>query len=196
VWTTDEGVNGVALHAANDRPEPLRATLRIALYRDLQACVDEAQDELQLEPHGAAERTVEGLIGRFVDAAWAYRFGPPAQDLIVASLESGDERELLSQAFRFPAGRPARREAAERLELTATARAAADQSVELTVRSRRLAYGVRIQTPGFIPEDDAFSVEPGGQRLVALYPETPGLDFTGGTVSALNLEGPVRIATQ
>lgn len=196
VWTTDEGVNGVAVHAANDRPEPLRATLRIALYRDLEACVDEAQDELQLEPHGAAERTVEGLIGRFVDAAWAYRFGPPAQDLIVASLESGDERELLSQAFQFPAGRPARREAAERLELTATARVAADQSVELTVRSRRLAYGVRIQAPGFIPEDDAFSVEPGGQRLVALYPEAQGLDFTGGTVTALNLEGPVRIATE
>ena len=34
VWMTDEGLGGIAVHVANDRPEPLSARLRIALYRD------------------------------------------------------------------------------------------------------------------------------------------------------------------
>ena len=94
-------------------------------------------------------------LGRFVDAAWAYRFGPPAQDAIVASLERAMERggaELLSQAFHFPAGRPLAQETEPsgsgsrrrpRPRRTAT--------VRLAVTSRRLAYGVRIHAPGFAP---------------------------------------------
>ena len=41
------------------------------------------------------------MLGRFVDASWAYRFGPPAQDLIVAGIErdSGEGTRLVSQAF-------------------------------------------------------------------------------------------------
>ena len=42
VWTSDEGVAGVAVHIANDRPEPLEGTLRVALYRDWEIPVAEA----------------------------------------------------------------------------------------------------------------------------------------------------------
>ena len=52
------------------------------------------------------------MLGHFVDASWAYRFGPPAQDVIVASLERDESSApgsgMISQAVRFPAGRPAR----------------------------------------------------------------------------------------
>ena len=34
VWTVDEGLGGVVAHVANDRPAPLSASLRVALYRD------------------------------------------------------------------------------------------------------------------------------------------------------------------
>ncbi|HEY6397471.1 MAG TPA: hypothetical protein VIX82_08470, partial [Solirubrobacteraceae bacterium] len=60
VWMTDEGVNGVAVHVANDRPEPLRGRLRIALYRDLEATVAEASEELELAARSTALRSVEG----------------------------------------------------------------------------------------------------------------------------------------
>ncbi len=101
--------------------------------------------------------------------------------------------ELLSQAFHFPAGRPLTRERADRLGLTATAEPQADGTVRLTVASRRLAYGVRIHVPGFATSDDAFSVEPGGTRIVTLTPLAPGAAFTGGGLSALNLRGRVTI---
>ncbi len=191
VWTTDEGLGGIAVHVANDRPEPLRARLRVALYRDGEQRVDEASEELDVPARGACERNVEALLGRFVDAAWAYRFGPPAQDLVVASLES--ERDgLLSQALRFPAGRPAGAEPAARLGLEATTRAREDGTVSLRASSRRLAYGVRVHGPGFIPDDDAFSIEPGGARELVLRPRVPGTEFAGVALTALNLEGRVR----
>ncbi|HEY5317717.1 MAG TPA: hypothetical protein VIJ20_07035 [Solirubrobacteraceae bacterium] len=194
VWTTDEGVAGVAVHAANDRPEPLRARLRVALYRDLEACVAQAEEELEIAPHGSARRSVEGVLGRFVDAAWAYRFGRPGHDAIVVSLQApGEPGELLSQCFTFPAGRPAGREPAERLGIETASREGPGGSVALTVRSRRLAYGVRVSTPGFVADDDAFSVEPGGERVVRLRPRDAETSFGGGSLTALNLDGPVPI---
>jgi beta-mannosidase len=98
VWTTDEGLNGVDVHVANDRPEPLRARLHVALFRDPELKVEEASEELDLGPHGSATRNVEALLGRFVDASYAYRFGPPGHHVLVASLESEDG--MISRAIR------------------------------------------------------------------------------------------------
>src|SRR6202044_3363022 len=81
VWSTDEGLGGVVAHVANDRAEPLRARLRVALYRGCRQLTDEAVEELELPAHGHAARNLESLLGRFVDLSWAYRFGPPSQDL-------------------------------------------------------------------------------------------------------------------
>ena len=158
------------------------------------------------------------MIGHFVDAAWAYKFGPPAPDAIVVTLEQGaggnkesaGGREsagagsaggkesagasILSQAMRFPAGRPLERESPERLGLAAQAEALPDGTVRLALSSRRLAYGVEIHAPGFVASDDGFSIEPGGERVVRLLPQTVDATFVGGALTAVNLPGQVPIA--
>src|SRR6185312_6386358 len=110
VWMTDEEVNGVDVHVANDRSGGLEARLRVALYRDGFARVAEAETELWLAGHETRRLSVEAMVGSFVDAAWAYRFGPPAQHAIVATLSSGADATsdavttrdgVLSQAFFF-----------------------------------------------------------------------------------------------
>jgi beta-mannosidase len=195
VWLTDEGLSGVAIHLANDRPAPLRATLRVALYRDLQQCVEEISEPVELPPHSYTRRTVEGMIGRFVDAAWAYRFGPPTTDLIVASLELASRPQTpVSQAFAFPAGRPTAVESASRLGLEARHESDAHGSNVLRVRTERLVYGLRIHLPGFEPEDDALSVEPGHERVIALRPAAETTPPSGGSLTAINLDGVVRLA--
>ncbi len=196
VWTTDEGLGGIRLHVANDAPEPLHARVRLALYRDLEHRTEEACEALEVPPHSSWELDGEALLGRFVDLSWAYRFGPPAQDLIVASLErpGGDGIELLSQAVRFPAGRPVAVEGAERLGLEARVQGDGEHALRLAVRSRRLVHGVRVHVPGFEPNDDAFSIEPGGERLVLLRHRAAGAAFEGGGLTALNLAGRVPIA--
>jgi beta-mannosidase len=189
VWSTDEGLAGIAAHVANDRPQPLRATLRIALYRDLEIRVDEAQRELELGPHDGCTLDVEQVLGRFVDVSWSYRFGPPAQDLIAISLER--DGELLSQCFRLPAGRPSRRERPEQLGLTAAVQPLNERTAQLKVSSSRFAYGVRAVVPGFRADDDAFCVEPGGERVISLRRVSEASE--SGSLTALNLEGRVRL---
>jgi beta-mannosidase len=195
VWLVNEGIGGVIAHVANDGAAPLSARLRVALYTDQELPVGQAEDLLELAPHATIERDIEAMLGHFVDASWAYRFGPPAQDVIVASLirNDADGDELMSQSFHFPAGRPMSLEPERRLGLSATAAPDIDGTVALTVASRRLAYGVRIHVPGFAPSDDAFSVEPGGARTVALHPSRAGQPFAGGGITALNLTGRVAI---
>jgi beta-mannosidase len=194
VWSTDENLGGVVAHVANDRATPLRASLRVALYREGEQCVEEAGVPVELGPHSQGEWNVEAVIGHFVDAAWAYKFGPPAQDAIVVSLAEESSERLISQAFRFPAGRPLEREPLDRLGLAAEAEALADGDVRLAISSRRLAYGVEIHAPGFTPSDDGFSIEPGGERVVVLRPHTPDTGFAGCKLTALNLQGRVSIA--
>jgi beta-mannosidase len=217
VWTIDENLGGVVAHVANDGPAPLSASLRVALYREGEHRVDEARVPVELEPHSQGEWNVESVIGHFVDAAWAYKFGPPAQNAIVVTLEehesdgAGKQGEsdgagsggagILSQAMRFPAGRPLERESAERLGLAAQAQTLPDGTVRLALSSRRLAYGVEIHAPGFVASDDGFSIEPGGERVVMLRPsgaERPsgGTESTvkDGRISAVNMSGRVKIA--
>jgi beta-mannosidase len=193
VWMTDEGLGGIGVHVANDGPRSLRATLRIALYRDFEQQVGEAREALEVGPHGGLSLDLEALLGRFADVSWAYRFGPPAQNLVVASLESGSDPGPISTAFCFPAGRPAEVETPERLGLLAEAEPGADGAAILSLRSRRLVYGLRLQASGLVCEDDAFSLEPGVTRtlqLARLDPATPG-----GTIglTALNMRGRVTV---
>jgi beta-mannosidase len=194
VWLTDEWTGGVVAHVANDGPAALSARLRVALYNDLELLVDGGEVALELAPHADQRHDVEAVIGHFVDAAWAYRFGPPAHDAIVVSLEreGAEGWELLSQAFHFPAGRPLNPEPDRRLGIAATAIDLPDGAVAVTVSSRRLAYGVRLQVPGFDSTDDGFAVEPGGSRTVTLRPRSPGQPFSG-SLTALNLAGRVSI---
>jgi beta-mannosidase len=211
VWSVDEGLGGVVAHIANDGGEAIEAVLRVSMYRDLEVRVEEVETEVRLEPRTVRAENVEGLLGRFVDASFAYRFGPPAQDLIVLSLEHPAEHAssatsrpgsgLLSQAFRLPAGRPTARETATQLGLTGTITDLGEAGARLTVSSRRFAYGVRVRVPGFTPEDDAFSVEPGRPRQVWLRAaeaptgtaETPAGSAGHGHLTALNLAGRVHL---
>ena len=197
MWLVDEGIGGVVVHLANDGPDRLAARLRVSLFTDLELPVGEAVEAVDLGPHNATERNVEGMLGHFVDASWAYRFGPPAQDAIVATLERIDGSgaggmSVLSQDFFFPAGRPLVQEPAQRLGLRATVATTPNGTVRIEVSTRRLAYGVRIHVPGWSTSDDAFSVEPGGSRTVTLRP-APGGTSQGGWLSALNLLGQVPI---
>lgn len=70
---------------------------------------------------------------------------------------------------------------------------APDGDLDVTVGSRRLAYGVRLHVPGYAPDDDAFSVEPDSERVVALRARDESATFRGGAITALNLEGRLRL---
>jgi beta-mannosidase len=194
VWMTDEGLNGISVHVANDRPEELHARLRVALYRGGEMCVGEATEPVKVLPRSVVAQGVEEILGRFVDVSYAYRFGEPQQDLVVATLERGEE--VISQAVRFPLGRPRALETADQLGLVATASAGRD-SIEVTLGSRRFVYGARLARSGFVPVEDVFNIEPGHSRTITMSPtsEQPSADDGSVVLRALNLTGSLRVTS-
>ncbi len=196
VWTIDEQLGGVVAHVANDGPRPLSASLRVTLYREREHRVEETRAPVELEAHSQGSWNLETVIGHFLDVGWSYRFGPPAQDTIVVTLEQdeGEETKTLSQTMRFPAGRPLRRESPQTLGLAAQAEALPDGCVRVVLSCRRLAYGVEMHAPGFLPDDDGFSIEPGGERVVVLRPTGTNNSLGDIRVSAVNMDGRIRIA--
>ncbi|HEX5090585.1 MAG TPA: hypothetical protein VFV89_22445 [Nocardioides sp.] len=89
VWIVDEGLNGLDVHVANDGPEPVEATLEVALLREDGAPGESASAELSVPAHGHHTAGVEALLGRFADASYAYRFGPPPHAGVRAVLTAG-----------------------------------------------------------------------------------------------------------
>jgi beta-mannosidase len=166
IWTTDEGLGGIAVHVANDRPDPLRATLRVTLYRDYEHVVEEATAPVEVPSHGAWTGDVETLLGRWVDAAYAYRFGAPQHDLVVAALDEA----LVAE--REPAGRRAARLTADELGLSAVRHGDVAR-----ITSRRALLGARLGALQFL-------VEPGRERVVPL---------ADGVLTARNLTGSVPV---
>ena len=179
------------VHVANDRPTALHATLRILLLSRGEQNVGEARAAVAVPAHGHGEWNVEELLGRFVDASWAYRFGPPAQDAILLTLtgEDGDS----AHAVHFPAARPLDRESPESLGLCGRSSALPGGELELTLQCARLAYGVRIHSPGYRPQDDCLTLEPGAERRIVLRPAAAAVTTERVWLTALNMAGHVDV---
>jgi beta-mannosidase len=184
IWMTCEGLNGIDVHVSNDRPELLDAFLRVALYARGEEKIHEAESPITVAPNDTVAHGVEQLLGRFVDASYSYRFGPPGHDLVVASLHLDRGGPVLAQAFRFPVAHPATRVAMAELGITARF-----HETELLLSAHRFAWGVRVASPGATPSDNYFGLEPGGTRRVVFSAEPRELSIT-----ALNAEGPLTIA--
>jgi beta-mannosidase len=86
VWLVDEGLNGVHVHVAHDCGTAENMSMSVATLREDGSVVDTAELEWEMEPHGHRVFSVDALLGRFVDSAYAYRFGPPQHAAVRAEL--------------------------------------------------------------------------------------------------------------
>jgi len=194
VWTTDEGLNGVDIHVANDRASAMDAWLRVALYRNGEQRVAEAGRPIHVPGNDAMTLGVEEILGRFVDAAWAYRFGPPGHDVIAVGLHASQSDPPFAQCFRFPAGRPTGRRPIAELGISARAAAVDDATVEVTLSASRFVWAARAVAPGWLADDCYFGIEPGvAWRVVFRRLPDAAAPVTNITLSSFNAEGRIRI---
>lgn len=174
-WIVDEGVNGLRLHLANDEPRACRGSLAIEFLRSDGACVERAAIDVEIGPRSQLSWCVEALLGHFVDASWAYRFGPPGQEAVVARFvenATGAQSTRSASAFHFPTGASL---AADRdIGLSASAEALADGSWRVTATAERIARWVAVEAPGFRASDSYFHVAPGASHAFRLVPLVPG----------------------
>jgi beta-mannosidase len=187
----DEGMNGLSLHAINDGPEAINAELRLVLYRLGEIPVAEGTAPVSIAAHGATEVTADALLGRFVDTTYAYRFGPPNHDLVVASLVDSTNRERIGQAFFFPCGYLPQRFCD--LGVEAFAERSAPGEWRVTVRTKKFAQAVSFDARGFVADDDFFHIEPGGERVVTLRGSGAALS---ARVSPLNAAASTKVVVR
>jgi beta-mannosidase len=191
LFALDEGLNGVELCAVNDGPEPIDGEIALLLLRDGITPIAEASAPMAVPGRGATNLRVDAILPHFLDTTYAYRFGPPGCDAIVARLRQRVTGVRLAETFYFPLGfaRPM-----EDVGLEATASPSALGSFTVTLRTRKLAQAVALDVRGFVADDDHFHLAPGDERVLTLRPNGRPQRFEG-MAKALNAPTPVRIRT-
>jgi beta-mannosidase len=189
VLLVDEGLNGLDAHAINDGAEALDVDLRVAFFRG-DATVAEGKRAVTVGARSAVRVRVAELLEHFIDATYAYRFGPPSHEVAVATLVDRSTGTVHGEAFHFPGGPPSVREADVGLEAVATP---AESGVwTLAVRSRRFAQSVELEVRGYEPDDNYFHVAPGTSRRVTLRP-IGSATKPQGTALPLNAHATAKI---
>lgn len=171
VWIglTDEGVNGLRLHLANETAHDIEAEVDLFGLHDGTIIVGRASTTVTVPARSTVAMAATDLYQGFFDYTYAYRFGPAAHEVTVARLRVGSQ--LVGEAFAFPLGRPA---------ALAPATLAAQVTCEpdgwaIELSTDRFAQSVHLEVAGFEASDDWFHLAPDTPRVVRLVP-LPGTD--------------------
>jgi beta-mannosidase len=131
------------------------------------------------------------MLDGFYDVSYAYRFGPPKHDVVVASL-IGADASVISESFHFP--EPFQPAHGAVSGIVAVAEPLDDGTFRLAITSETFLYAVRIDVEGFLPDDNYFNLLPGRQKTIVCrrLPDAPA--SLKGYVEALNVTEAVRIS--
>lgn len=186
----DRGLDGLVAMVANDRLSPLAAELELLVLARGRVVVAQATVDVVVSPAGTHEVGVEDSLGHFLDSTYAYRFGPPRHEAVVARLVSTDTHEVLSEDVYRPV-RSAMTPALSPPRAVLSREAGGD--LELTLESETLLYDVRVEVRDYLPVDDHFCLTPGRPRVVRLRKVSDSGRPFEGYVEALNLQDPLRL---
>jgi beta-mannosidase len=189
---TDEGLDGLHVHVINETADVLSGSVEVALLKDHRV-ITRTNLPLSVTPRSTRRLEADRLLGRFHDVNYAYRFGPPPHDIVVATLLD-HERRVVSEAYYFiGASEPAMLANAD---VRAVAVRVDGDRYELTLRSDRFLHGVTLDVAGYLPEDDSFHLPPEREKIVRLVPFRNEGKKLRGHVEAINLPEPIRIETR
>ncbi|WP_093001881.1 glycoside hydrolase family 2 protein [Rhizobium sp. NFR07] len=184
----DEGTNGLDVHVLNETAEARTLRLEVTCLRDGKMPVVSGRREIALAPRECETIACTDLFGAFFDANYAYRFGPPSHDVVVARLLDAGTDAVIAEAFHFPLGRD---RAMHGVQLRANLGRDED-GWWLDVTADVFAQSVRIEAEGFQPADNWFHLAPGTARRIRLKPINDTVDAQpSGTVRSLGGSGPI-----
>jgi beta-mannosidase len=190
VFLSDEGLNGLHVHVLNETAAPMHAVLRLVCLKAGGQLVREAERRVTLPPRAAACHASADLLPEFFDITYAYRFGPRAHDVTLASLHDAEDDSLIADAVHFPGGPhlPPRD-----LGLEARVEQSGD-GWHLCVVARDFAQFLHIDDPSFVAEDDWLHLLPGRKYRISLRPVAETHAVPAGEIRALNMDRVVRYA--
>jgi beta-mannosidase len=181
IFVTDEGLDGLLVHAVNDTASALTGRLEVELYDPRGRRVVSGDALLDLPPRTGRRISLSSVLDGFRDVNHAYRFGPAGYDVVrVLFVADGGPVtaatvHLLEQS----------RSLLPDIGLTAQAwRDSAGWVMEIATRDT--AQWIAIDIPGFRPDDCWFHLAPATSRMVRLVSEDSGDALPRGYVRALN----------
>lgn len=185
VLLEDGGLEGAFCHVLNDAAAALDATLELLLVGDSRHCIAETSTRVQLEPGAGRSYSVDDLLGRFYDSAYAYRFGPPSHQVVGARLVTTEGE--ISQACLFPAGYdlPGANDAA----VEVTVEQLTNDDARLVIEADRFLQSVALEPSQGSVSNNYFHVLPGIPTVVHLF---GAVETLRGQLSALNMQQVVR----
>jgi beta-mannosidase len=187
---TDEGLNGLRLHLVNDAAAPIDGSIQLELYSPEGHLTESGESSVRVEPRGSLVIDAGSFLDGFRDITYAFRFNPPAHDVVVARWVSASGNPI-SQAIYLPLGQHRQREGD--LGLVATGRPLEPGKWEVTITTRRFAQWVAVSVPGFRPSDSWFHLPPGATRTITLDGDQES-ERPRGSVRSLNGQNSVRIS--
>jgi beta-mannosidase len=142
--------------------------LRIICLQDGTIPLREAQRTVCVPPRGALRIDSMELLPSFFDISYAYRFGPCAHDVTIATLSDAEHGRVISEACHFPVARvlPSR-----------------DLGLEVAVEQLDGRWWLR---------ENWFHLLPGREHRIALQADHDGATVPDGELRALNLVRPAR----
>jgi beta-mannosidase len=184
---SDEGGNGLVLHAVNDTARARDLTLELTAWRDGDVRVAAGRKAVRLPARGGTSLAATDLLEHFMDLNHAWRFGPPACDLVHARLLEGDAP--VAETFHFPLGAAPLLAARRDVGWSVQASVRGDEAT-LEVACRHVAIGVHADVRGWQPfdGDDHVHLAPGATKRIRLRRKTAGADLSG-SLHALNALG-------
>jgi beta-mannosidase len=188
---TDEGLEGLHLHLLNETDAALAGRLEVDLLQGGRTPVGHAEQEVSVPAHGARTLSAEALFDGFSDLTYAYRFGPPRQDVVVARLVAGDGGAVLAEEAHFPLGwnLPFQDPAG----LTTAVEPGPDGAFTLALQSPVFLQSVALASRSHGPDDNHFHLAPGRARRIRFTPRTDPTAPFRAELSALNLRGSLPL---
>ncbi|MEX3999185.1 glycoside hydrolase family 2 protein [Paraburkholderia sp. EG285A] len=186
---TDEGLNGLDLHLVNETAEARAFELELVCLRDGAVTLVQGKRAVTLAPRAMQTVSAADLLGRFFDFTHAYRFGPRAHDVTIATLRDAASGEVVAEAFHLP-----ERRAIERHDLGITATPQrTERGWQLTLEARRFARAVHIADTHYRARRDWFPLAPNRPVTVELVPLHGSAKevVPEGEVRAINALAPV-----
>jgi beta-mannosidase len=162
IHLTDEGLDGLGIHAINESAEPLDALLELEMYQAGRTATIAAQSPIHLPARGRVALSGDALLGYFSDSTNAYRFGPAKHDVVTVRLLRADTGDLVSEDFFFPAGLDLRMQ--RDAEVSGEAERRGDGSVAVTLRTDAFLQSVNVSCDGYMPDDNYFHLAPNQEK--------------------------------
>lgn len=192
VLLTDDGLEGIKAHVFNENADVLQGELEVIYLQHGKIRTLHKTVPVSVPPRASVTWSMEAIAGYFTDSSYAYKFGPPKHDAVVARLRVDTSPAEIIEDIYFPLGLSLPYWA-NGGEIQARAAQLAGDKIEVTVSSTCLLHNVSLSAAGYVPERNYFHVVPGRDYRIAFKPiQIPAKKFKA-YLDALNLHEPLTL---